>query len=492
MRSYSITRIGVALTLVVVVTAMTLTTMTWHQAESTALAIEARERTIAREELREVLAGQEIRMRQIGRTLATWDDTRQRLTRRAHYADWRHSPAWTAGLLPCSTDGLALYDPDGHILAPDPSDEAMPARMPSSEMPTFETTTVAGHGHLTFYHPVHDEGDAGQLLGYIGLRIDLLPEVLGGRQYLFVDPGSIRFDVPDGPRQDIRPLVEQASYKLRPSPYREHFMAAFWQVNIRLVVFVLLTVGAIALLLRNAVARPLQAMARDIDDLNSSVDPLRAGEIRAPASRIRELDAVRRSILNYRAHLAEMHRHLQLSAQKFEHQAYHDALTGALNRRAFDEDMDTIGGMRSSDRHALLLFDCDRFKAINDSLGHNVGDDVLRVIACQLQESLRGEDRLYRLGGDEFVTLLPGADHAMALAVAERCLQKTRDINYRRLGMTEPISLSVGIAVDNGEGLPLAELHRRADMAMYKAKQSDVEKVVSHEPAGAPEPDRPD
>jgi len=492
MRSYSITRIGVALTLAVVVAAMTLTTITWRDAESTARAIEARERAVARSELREVLAAQETRMRQVGRTLAGWEDTRRRLAVRAHYADWRQSPAWSAGILPCSTDGLALYGTDGRILTPDLTAEAMPERMPAGAMPTFETSTVAGHGHLTFYQPVHAAGEGGPLLGYVGVRIDLLPEVLGSRQFVFVDPGSVKIAVPDGPRADMRRLVDQISYELRPSPYREHFMDAFWQVNARLVLFVLLTVAGIALLLRNAVARPLQAMARDIDDLNASDDPLAVDAIHAPATRIRELQQVRRSILNYRAHLAEMHHHLELSAQKFEHQAYHDALTGALNRRAFDEDMETMGGMRSSDRHALLLFDCDRFKAINDRLGHDVGDDVLRVIACQLQESLRGQDRLYRLGGDEFVTLLPGADKGMALAVAERCLQKTGNINYQRLGLGEPISLSVGIAVDGGEGLPLQELHRRADMAMYKAKRSDVEKVVLHDQLASPAQDRPD
>lgn len=479
-KSYSITRIGVTLTLLIVVSAMSLTTYTWRQAEATALDIQAREHEIARAELREALAAQEMKLRQTGRDLAERDETRRQLARGMHIQDWRESEAWAAGLLPCATDGLALYDTDGRILAPDPSIEAMPATVSTTDLPRFETATLAGHEHIVLYRPVHSGGARPVLLGYLGLRVDLLPELLNTRNFVFVDPLSLKVEAPDGARTDMRGLVDQISYDLRPSPYRKHFLDAFWQTNLRLMAFVLLILIGIAVLLRRAVSRPLLAMARDIDDLNASANPLDAREIHGLASPIRELEQVRRSILDYRAHLAEMHHNLEQCAEKFEHQAYHDALTGALNRRAFDEDMDTIGGMRSSDRHALLLFDCDRFKAINDTCGHEVGDNVLRMIACQLQESLRGEDRLYRLGGDEFVTLLPGADMETARHIADRCLSKTRGINYHRLGLTEPISLSIGIAIDAGEGLSLQELHRRADMAMYQAKQSSGEKVVMH------------
>jgi diguanylate cyclase (GGDEF)-like protein len=470
----------VALTLLIVVAAMSLTTYTWRQAEATALDIEVREHEFARSEVREALAAQEMKLRQIGRDLAERGDTRLRLTRGEHYLDWRQSEAWTAGMLPCATDGLALYDTDGRILAPDRSAEAMPAVLSTGDLPRFETTTLDGHEHIVFYRPVYGDGTKPALLGYIGLRVDLLPELLNTRNFVFVDPLTLKIGAPYGTQTDVRRLVDRVQFDLRPSPYRKHFLDAFWQANLRLLAFVLLTLIGIAVLLRRAVSRPLLAMARDIDNLNASADPLARHEIQGPASPIRELEKIRQSILNYRGHLAEMHRNLELSAEKFEHQAYHDALTGALNRRAFDEDMDTIGGMRSSDRHALLLFDCDRFKAINDTFGHNVGDDVLRVIACQLQESLRGEDRLYRLGGDEFVTLLPSADLDVAKTIADRCLSKTRGINYRRLGLDEPVSLSIGIAIDEGEGLSLHELHRRADMAMYEAKRSSGEKVVLH------------
>lgn len=480
MKPYSITRVGVTLTLLIVLAAMALTAYTWRQAEAAAQAIQAGEREVARTEIREALAAQETRLMRVGRELAAWEETRAQLDQGALYLNWRDSEAWNAGLLPCTTDALALYDRNGRILAPDHSAEAMPATLPVGDLPRFETSRLAGHEHIVFYLPIHGQGSDKALLGYLGLRIDLVPELLNSGNFVFIDPDSLAIDAPDGTQADMRRLAEKVSYELRPSPYREHFVEAFWQANFRLSLFVLLTLAGVALVLQRAVARPLMAMSRDIDALNASRNPLDDHELHARASPILELESLRHSILDYRAHLGRMHHHLEQCAQKFEHEAYHDALTGTLNRRAFDEDMETIGGMRSSDHHALLLFDCDRFKAINDTYGHNVGDDVLRMIACRLQEALRSEDRLYRLGGDEFVTLLPGADIDTARAIAERCEQQARDINYQRLGLAEPISVSIGIAVDDGERLSLEELHRRADMAMYQAKQSDHEKVVLH------------
>ena len=487
MKPYSITRIGVALTLLILLAAMALTAYTWRQTEATALEIQEREREFARIEIREALAAQESKLLRIGRDLSAWDRTRAQLSQGGHYLAWRDNEAWGAGLLPCTTDALALYGPDGHILAPDHSSEAMPARFSGGSLPHFEASRLAGHEHLVFYHPVHGSGAKPTLLGYLGLRIDLLPELINSGNFTLIEPDSLAIDVQDGTQVDLRRLADQVRYDLRPSPYQQHFLENFWQTHVRLLLFILLTLAGVALVLQRAVSRPLLAMSRDIDTLNASRDPLDDHQLQTRASPILELERLRHSILDYRAHLARSHHHLEACAQKFEHDAYHDALTGSLNRRAFDEDMDNLGGMRASDHHALLLFDCDRFKTINDTYGHNVGDDVLRVVSFRLQEALRGEDRLYRLGGDEFVTLLPGAGLETARAIAERCAQQIRDIQHQRLGLAEPVSLSIGIAVDDGEGLSLSELHRRADMAMYRAKQSATGKIVAHD-ATAPGP----
>jgi diguanylate cyclase (GGDEF)-like protein len=128
---------------------------------------------------------------------------------------------------------------------------------------------------------------------------------------------------------------------------------------------------------------------------------------------------------------------------------------------------------------ALLLFDCDHFKPINDTYGHQVGDLVLQSIAGAVSEVLRLGDRLYRLGGDEFATLLWGADEETALQIAERCLNSVRKEDFRRLGVEEPVSISIGIAIDEiGQFGDITRLQAHADSAMYQAKRPGNKKIA--------------
>lgn len=111
---------------------------------------------------------------------------------------------------------------------------------------------------------------------------------------------------------------------------------------------------------------------------------------------------------DYRLKLGEARLALENSNRIFHGQALHDPLTGRYNRRAFEEDWEYLIQATHGQRWpmALLLFDCDYFKPINDTYGHHVGDLVLQSIAGAVNEIMRNGDRLYRLGGDEFATLL--------------------------------------------------------------------------------------
>jgi diguanylate cyclase (GGDEF)-like protein/PAS domain S-box-containing protein len=152
--------------------------------------------------------------------------------------------------------------------------------------------------------------------------------------------------------------------------------------------------------------------------------------------------------------------------------AHHDALTGLPNRRqlldALDRALTRTSGQ--SELLAVLYIDADRFKAVNDNLGHDVGDRLLRVIGTRLEQTLRPTDSVARLGGDEFAAVLPElADEQEAIGIAERVLAV----------LAEPIDLgdgevvttvSIGVAYSESERTTPAELLRRADLAMYAAK----------------------
>lgn len=168
------------------------------------------------------------------------------------------------------------------------------------------------------------------------------------------------------------------------------------------------------------------------------------------------------------------------TAEAFRHQATHDALTGLANRALLHERLTQAlaEGDRTGAPVGLLIVDLDQFKDVNDALGHEYGDALLRELADRMSTRLRDCDTIARLGGDEFAVLLTtDADVAGAQNVARRLTELAREpvqVGQYRL----QIGASVGIAVAPEHGADAETLMRRADGAMYEAKQSGCGHVV--------------
>ncbi|MGV8966671.1 MAG: putative bifunctional diguanylate cyclase/phosphodiesterase [Cellulomonas sp.] len=152
-------------------------------------------------------------------------------------------------------------------------------------------------------------------------------------------------------------------------------------------------------------------------------------------------------------------------------QATADELTGLPNRRALYTDGQAALVRSSEVPRALLMLDLDKFKEVNDSLGHHAGDALLVQVGTRLREHVRDGDLLARLGGDEFAVLLADADHARATAVAAK-LRAVLAEPFTLEGLALHSSVSIGIAVFPEDGPDLSTLLRKADIAMYKAKTS--------------------
>ena len=152
---------------------------------------------------------------------------------------------------------------------------------------------------------------------------------------------------------------------------------------------------------------------------------------------------------------------------ELRHQAEHDALTELLNRRGFQR---WLGGFLSQGTPgAVMLIDLDHFKAVNDTLGHHVGDQVIHAAGSALRASVRADDIVARIGGDEFAVLLPGADRERARATAERLVQA---ITTQGLTASHGVSASVGVAMLAGAFATSDEALMAADLAMYDAKEA--------------------
>ncbi len=162
---------------------------------------------------------------------------------------------------------------------------------------------------------------------------------------------------------------------------------------------------------------------------------------------------------------------VQSKEQQARHDARHDALTGLANRVLFGERVENFVNQRKDGVVSVLFVDLDDFKFINDSLGHQIGDELLVAVAARLRECVRTQDLVARLSGDEFAVLLESAvDRQDAVAVAQRVqdsLEEPVIIDDREI----MCSASVGIAVERRSNIERAEtILRAADVAMYRAK----------------------
>ena len=166
-------------------------------------------------------------------------------------------------------------------------------------------------------------------------------------------------------------------------------------------------------------------------------------------------------------------RKVDKQANELEHQAFHDELTGLPNRALF---LDRLGqaiahSHRDSVPFTIILLDLDRFKEVNDTLGHNVGDQLLQEVSGRLSGVLRESDTIARLGGDEFVILLEQLDLEHAPGVAEKML-KILERPFKLAGQLVDVSASFGIAYFPDHGDDSVTLLQKADVAMYAAKRN--------------------
>jgi two-component system cell cycle response regulator len=160
-----------------------------------------------------------------------------------------------------------------------------------------------------------------------------------------------------------------------------------------------------------------------------------------------------------------------------------DALTGLYNRRYMESHLGSLVQQAASRGKplAVLVLDIDYFKAVNDTYGHDAGDDVLREFALRVRKSIRGIDLACRYGGEEFVIVMPETDMAVATVVAERLRRRvaTEHFPIEQGARAIDVTISIGIAeLDGADDNPAAIL-KRADQALYRAKRDGRNRVVA-------------
>ena len=221
------------------------------------------------------------------------------------------------------------------------------------------------------------------------------------------------------------------------------------------------------------------------------------------STKVEDIREVVANVLTETKKMAEQHRQLQYElnssaremTQLREHivsarrEAQTDALTGIANRKLFEQRIDenVRDAMRTGDDLCLLVLDIDHFKKFNDTYGHQLGDQVLRLVAKTFTECIKGRDTAARYGGEEFVVLLPHTNIANAAKLADhlRLTVAGKMIVNRQTGKSlGQITLSIGVA-QYKRGEPIASFIQRADKALYKAKGNGRNRVVTEEEVDA-------
>ena len=268
-------------------------------------------------------------------------------------------------------------------------------------------------------------------------------------------------------------LEQYLAQLILPGPVEHPMMRGGVEIaRVHLVCLILSAVGSlyVARWMQNSITVPLKKLAQ----VAHSVSRQRTLAMRVPEADIAELHELGQDFNSLLDELEAWQAHQRRENASLLHQATHDALTGLPNRALFEARLDqaVTTGRLQEERFALLYLDCDRFKQINDTLGHAAGDDVLIALARRVQHQLRPMDLVCRLGGDEFAILLtPLLQESEAQDVVSRIQQAMADPVVLGDGRQLVAAISIGLAVYPDEGLTAGELLQQADNAMYQSKR---------------------
>jgi diguanylate cyclase (GGDEF)-like protein len=471
---------GYAVVMVVLVMLAVLSygAFTYSEFERVRADLEASSQAQARAEVGDVMDFVLEEAHAIAERFTQWEEVAQQLTTPRFYTYWRNYRLRSSGVLTDNVIDAEVYDTRGEPLAA-LQDGALPQRVATPPPPAYVDFSQDAPALLVF-RAVRKPGDGDAVLGLVGLRFAFTEMLRHGYSFRYIDPDSIAFKPGKAQTLSWSDLKSSVTFELRENPMDDALSGllsgTIMNLSIVLGIFTLLLFPALVFL----IIRPLRAISTHIDRLKDSPGGLVLDDL-AGVLPIAETEKIRESLNAYQGQLVDVHSTLEEKSQELWVMAHHDALTGAKNRRAYEEFMQNLP-KTLGDRDVgvcFALFDVNHFKAINDSYGHSIGDQVLKVIASRISSVLRKGEELFRIGGDEFAVVLIDCDETSALRIAERCHEKIVGHDFGKLGVREPLRISAGLATARIDDLDdLQTLQWKADVAMFRAKRPGHANVV--------------
>ena len=415
--------------------------------------------------------------------LAAWDETIAQFTNATYYQYWKVTRIHDAGRWQYIIDTVDLYDESGKALvaANTIGNVVIPI---ANGQPIL--TQHAGHVYLLYFHAISiaAAGEGNEVrMGYIGVRANIKKLLTGRYRLTHSDTGHVQWDLKDGELVSIEDGIKSAQLKILESPAIDAFTQLVRSSFTEYLIYIIVLFAGITVLLLISLGRPLGRLADHLKDIYEKKS-LEIPEGFHGIVKISELESVRLAVNDYHKRFRDATATLVEKNEELMLLTYRDTLTGIYNRRAFESHLEqTLNtAKRENKTSALFYMDMDQFKVVNDTCGHEAGDELLKQVASVLQARIRGSDILARLGGDEFGVLLEGCEVDKATELAEGLCEAVRHLRFSWEGKLFDVSVSIGLVPITAESGTLGDVLRSADTTCYLAKDLGRNRVQIYQP----------
>ncbi|WP_234968953.1 bifunctional diguanylate cyclase/phosphodiesterase [Thiomicrospira sp. ALE5] len=412
--------------------------------------------------------------------MAEWDEVHQQLNQSRYYFFWRNqrvtnSPYWRNYF-----NDFELYSAKGSLLfMKGPNDPVSPylAEQIADPMSVFQFDR--DDIHLRIFLPVMQRNGS-EVSGYIGLSFNFMKWLQQRQQFQYIDKASLHpASVVEGDLVASNYVLaspgEYLTYQTITSPVDNLLWALIQDFIFYVLVYAVVVAILFVAFFRFSLINPLFHLTQYLAELkkrpNAMIRPNRH-------YLVAEFEQLQESLFKYNQALHITKQELRDQHNYYSKQTRIDALSGLLNRFAFDELMQELAESSHSNNRTVgfILVDCDYFKAINDTYGLEVGDRVIQMAAQTMTDTLPDHATIFRMGGDEFAAIL-NIDTAESLkSMAATLLETLNRQPFKELGIQERVSFSVGLSI-SAQVQTLQHLLKNADIALYQAKHSLHDKV---------------
>jgi len=434
----------------------------------------------ARLDLKNELERQSKSLARITFRISQWNETRVLFNDSTYYNYWKDSRVKEyTGHQHIFISAIDLYKTNKTALT---NDYTLSKNVFKKESPSPAVIQKNNEVHLVFFRPIHKTKKRKTIIGYLGIKFNLINAINSSNFFRTSNIKSIKWEIPKKHLVSINTAIKHALLDISPAEDLNSLVHVVKGSFIQYFIYIFLLFTTFALLLIFFIARPLSKLARYLRETDFNHIGTIPSNVYGPL-KIREFENVRQALNDYKDRFQFATANLEKTNKELLHLTYNDPLTNCANRRSFERRLKSLLKtlVDETQSHALCYIDVDQFKVVNDTCGHVAGDELLRQIALLLESQIRASDLLARLGGDEFGVIISNCDPEHSVKLAEKLRNKVKSHHFVWQSQSFDISVSIGLVPINLSSCNMSEILKNADAACYVAKDAGRNRVHVYE-----------